>query len=306
MILETIVFLYEKTIQILLKGIKMKTLRKIIKSTFFFGCFYMAEKLLVSIFFYEILQKKFPLEEVLIHVISNNSSQIIDGNFLLVLFLTLDNLIELIGFSILTSYIFTYMLNREPKIVLPDKLVIRHSNNSETMLLLGVMIQNRNRLDIFNVECTITCYYIKGKDPLLANADFKIKKSQPLIKNYYRFSFPLKDFPTKLLKDLIDKNPVGYNEDAITVLLTGNANFLGNTFGIVKKYHLSDIVFSEQEPKPQAFILNPFTQEKVWSYINWKKLENIIPMDEGRRKDTIDEMKAIIAYKENISETSNK
>lgn len=273
----------------------MKTARKIVKSTFMFGFFYIIEKILVSVFFYEILQERFSLEEVIIKVISNDSSQIIGGNLLLALVWSLDNLIELIGFSVLTSYIFAYILNRAPKILLPDKLVIRHSNSSTGIPVLGVMIKNRNRLDIFNVECTITVYYIKDENPSLAIADFKIKQSQPIIKNYYRFSFPLKDFPTKLLQDIINKKTISYKEDAITVLLTGNTNFLGNTFGIKKKYHLSDIIFSEQIPNPHTNLVNPFTQKNMRSYINWKELENIIPMNEDERKDTINEMKEIIA-----------
>ena len=120
----------------------MKTIKKIIKSTFIFGVFYIIEKLVISLFFYEILKDKLSLSEVIINIISNNASQIINNNLMLTLILAFGNLVELIGFSILTSYIFAYILNREPKILLPDKLIIRHSNSSDGVLVLGVMVKN--------------------------------------------------------------------------------------------------------------------------------------------------------------------
>ena len=120
----------------------MKTIKKIIKSTFIFGVFYIIEKLVISLFFYEILKDKLSLSEVILNIISNNASQIINNNLMLTLILAFGNLVELIGFSILTSYIFAYILNREPKILLPDKLIIRHSNSSDGVLVLGVMVKN--------------------------------------------------------------------------------------------------------------------------------------------------------------------
>lgn len=89
--------------------------------------------------------------------------------------------------------------------------------------------------------------------------------------------------------------------------MTGNANFLGSTFGITKKYHLSDIVYSEDIPKPYALIVNPFTGKKLLQYVSWKELENVTPMDEDKRNNAINEMKNIIAYnKNNITDYDEK
>lgn len=84
------------------------------------------------------------------------------------------NIAEISAVAVLTSYIFAYVLNREPKIIFPDKLVIRHRTSWEAKnkITLGILIGNKNRYNIHNAICSITCSYIKQENPLLINSEF--------------------------------------------------------------------------------------------------------------------------------------
>lgn len=50
------------------------------------------------------------------------------------------------------------------------------------------------------------------------------------IDNYFRFSFDLKKFPRKILHDFIKKDPACLDLDTISIAISGNSNFLVNTF----------------------------------------------------------------------------
>lgn len=235
-----------------------------------------------------------------------NDSVQINNNIVTGLIYFIQNIVEVSAIAILTSYIFAYILNKEPQILFPDKLVIRHRTSWEAKnkLTLGILIGNRNNYSIHNAICSVTCSYIKQENPLLINSEFTLTDERISIENYYRFSFDLAKFPRQVLKDMIEK-PTYFDKETIVVSVAGNCNYIGNSFKISKKYKLSDIVYDEHTPiithvRKNKFtgkdLLNPFTH-KVIKKIDWSELKRIIEVDEDRRIASVNEIKYIIKKK---------
>ena len=216
------------------------------------------------------------------------------------------NIAEVAAIAILTSYIFAFILNREPRIIFPDKLVIRHRTSWEAKnkLTLGILIGNRNHYDIHNAVCSVTCSYIKQENPLLINSEFTLTDERISLENYYRFSFDLAKFPKQVLKDIIEK-PTYFDKETIAVSITGNCNYIGNSFKISKKYKLSDIVYDEHTPVISHIrknritgnnLVNPFTKKDM-KKIDWIELKRIVEVDEDQRNVSVNEIKYIIKKK---------
>lgn len=275
----------------------MKTFKRILKSTIAFSFIFIFEKYLFGLLYFKFNSNQILSKSDAIYAsFLDKANTIISNEPIITIIFIIQTIIELIAFSVFASYIFTYILNREPKLIFPEKLVIRHrtSEGSEGKLRLGVLIGNKSKLNIHNVTCTITFCYVKSENPLLKNAEVKIREEQPVLQNYFRFSFDLNDFPKKLLKDFLNKSAIPYQEDTINIVLTGNANSWGNNFRIARIYHLSDIVFDEHTPDITAYIRNPFTGNKLWKYIRWSEITKTVDVDEDSRASTINEIKQLI------------
>lgn len=220
------------------------------------------------------------------------------------------NIAEVSAAAILTSYMFAYILNKEPQIIFPDKLVIRHRTSWEekNKITLGILIGNKNNYNINNAVCSITCSYIKQENPLLINSEFTLIEERILLENFYRFSFDLTKFPRQILKDII-KKPTYYDKETIIVSITGNCNYIGNSFKVSREYKLSDIVYDEHIPiishiRKNKFtgndLRNPFTK-KVMKRIDWNELKRIVETGEDQRNISVNEIKDIIKKKKKIS-----
>lgn len=219
----------------------------------------------------------------------------------------IQNIMEVSAAAILSGYMFAYILNQEPKIIFPDKLVIRYKTSQEAKdkITLGVLIGNRSNYNIHNVICSITCSYIKQEEPLLINSEFTLAEERILLENYYRFSFDLSKFPKQILEDII-KKPMYYKDETIVVSITGNCNYIGNSFRVFQKYNLSDIVYDQHEPvilytRKNRFtgkeLVNPFNK-KIIKRMDWNELKKIIEVDEDRRSIFVNEIKYIIRGKQ--------
>lgn len=77
---------------------------------------------------------------------------------------TVKQLIDGIIFAVLGSAIFAYILNRDKKVILPDKLVLRRrtSEGSNGVLTLGVLLGNPGKEWIYDVQCILNCSYTKS------------------------------------------------------------------------------------------------------------------------------------------------
>lgn len=182
--------------------------------------------------------------------------------------------------SVFAGYVFAYMLNRTPNIMLPQKLVIRHrtSENVNGLLSLGVLVGNKSRYALHSVKCIVSCSYVKRENPLYMNVEFQLEQEIQQLHNYFRFSFDIDKFPRKFLSDFVfQKNrAICVENDSITITITGNANNLGNTFLVSKKYTLNDIIYDEHIPDLSRTIKNPFTGKPLYKLIKWHNFNKYV------------------------------
>ena len=138
----------------------------------------------------------------------------------------------------------------------------------------------------------------------MINSEFTMTDERISLENYYRFSFDLAKFPRKVLKDIIEK-PTYFDKETIAVSITGNCNYIGNSFKISKQYKLSDIVYDEHTPvishiRKNIFtgndLTNPFTKKAI-KKIDWNELKKIFEADEDKRSISVNEIKYIIKKK---------
>lgn len=281
-------------------------IKKICKSILIYAIFYLVNKFIFScmLFFYR-YDTGILFGEFLYYQFHNKNVEICSG-FITAIIYMVQNIIDVSATAILTSFIFTYILNKEPKIIFPDKLVIRHRTSWEekNKITLGILVGNKNKYNIHNAVCSITCSYIKQEDPLLINSEFTLKDERIMLQNYYRFSFDLTKFPKQILKDIIEK-PVYYDKETIVVSVTGNCNYLGNSFKVSREYKLSDIVYDEHTPHISSVrknlftgkeLKNPFTRKTVLK-IDWNELTKIVEADEIKRSISVNEIRYIIKNK---------
>lgn len=281
-------------------------IKKICKCILIYTIFYLVYKfILSSILFIYRCDRSLGFEEFLYYQYHNRFIEISSNCITGVIYLV-QNVIDVSATAVLTSFIFTYILNKEPKIIFPDKLVIRHRTSWEekNKLTLGILVGNKNKYNIHNAVCSITCSYIKQENPLLINSEFTLKDERILLQNYYRFSFDLTKFPKQILKDIIEK-PVYYDKETIIVSITGNCNYLGNSFKVSREYKLSDIVYDEHIPhisfvRKNIFtgkdLKNPFTGKTVFR-IDWNEMTKIVDADESKRNISVNEIRYIIKNK---------
>ncbi|WP_294499541.1 hypothetical protein [uncultured Gemmiger sp.] len=184
------------------------------------------------------------------------------------------SIFELILTTVLSSYVFSYILNREPHIIFPDKLVIRHrsSTDAHDSLTLGVLFGNKERFIIHDATCSIVFTYKKAASLKSNVSDVTLHEERRILEKYYRFSFPLESFPEEVLARLASNS--WSKSDAITVILSGNANCLGNTFWLHKRYGFENIVYDESIPNfYENRVLNiPFVHKKIPLKINGRNL----------------------------------
>ena len=276
--------------------------KRIAKAIAIYTIFYLIETLAFSFVLYSLdtnIQSSFQV--FLVDQLTERTHIIVGSQFIPIYFL--QKIIETSALAVLTSYIFAYILNREPSLIFPDKLVIRHRTSweSRNKLTLGILVGNKSHFNIHNAICTVTCTYIKQTEPLLINSEITLSDERTVLENFYRFSFDLTKFPRQILKDILDK-PEYYDKDIISVCITGNCNYLGNSFRRIKKYKLSDIVFDEHIPHPSSVRKNIFTgkdltypfSEKTIKKMHWDEITRVVEVDENKRNATVKEIKKII------------
>lgn len=275
----------------------MKVIIKIAKSILIYlACYMVINFLFCLAYYYMEFKGTISLQEVLVCSLSGILSDEIKQRKLLIV-LSVQRFAETICLTVLTGYIFAYILNRESQIILPDKLVIRHrtSENVNHLLTLGILVGNKSRFKVHDVKCTVSCFYLKKKsEPLLTNSEFQIVQEVHTIDNYFRFSFELRKFPRKVLQDFVNKDTLCLEIDTISVSISGHSNILGNTFLISKKYKLTDLIIDEHVPQVKYSIKNPLTKKKIFEFIKWDELNRMEEVSEKKRVKTIDEIKDII------------
>lgn len=248
-----------------------------------------------------IIRKDFPQYSVwklfLIYASGNN----VDSEFSvenIYILLLLGRIFEVILLAVVSSFVYSSLLNRGVKLVFPEKIVIRRrsSEGSDGKLCIGILVGNPHMYTLFDVECWVSCSYIKEKGTVnKRNSEVVLVQSVKKLKNYYRFSFEFTKLHKKFWKDFLERDIDCMNEDYITIIISGRANTLGGIFTIEKKYLLSDIGIDLRNPEDDFKIVvqNRFTGEKKVK-IDWAKFPKFIEAGETERAEVINEIKRYV------------
>lgn len=271
----------------------MRTLFRISRATVYYLVFYVAENYLFCKLYCFITKQKFRVRIWESLLLGDRSILELTSDSLIMI-LVFQNVINVVATAVFTSFIFTYILNKEPKILLPDKIVIRKrtSEGSNGLLTFAILIGNKSKYNIYDVKCTLTCFYNK-KDHKY-NAENSFVSIQPIINNYYRYSFPVNNLPIKFLEDYINKDIESYNKDFLNITITGHTNFWGNSFRVSQKYNIVDIVIGENSPDLYYDFKSPFSGKVFRRVIRWKELPKFIEASELKRQDIIKEIGLIL------------
>lgn len=258
---------------------------------------------LIAIYFAAaiIIRKDFPQYSVwrlfLIYASGNNvDSEFSAGNIYALL--SLGRIFEVILLAVISSFVFSSLLNRGVKLIFPEKIVIRRrtSEGSDGKLCIGILVGNPHKYTLFDVECWVSCSYIKEKGTVnKRNSEVVLVQSVKKLKNYYRFSFEITKFHKKFWKDFLERNIDCMNEDCVTIIISGRANTLGGTFTIEKKYLLSDIGIDLRNPEDdfKTLVPNRFTGEKKVK-IDWSQFPKFIEAGEKERAKIINEIEQYV------------
>ncbi len=219
-------------------------------------------------------------------------------------FLTVtQNLLLTIAGAIMTGFVFQQLANKKPKILLPDKLIIRR-RNFDNAIVLNVMVGNKDKEFIYNPTCTITCYYPQEKTTALGEGG---KASSPMrghyvrvdatavLQNYYRFGFVLTDFPSQFLYDYLQK-PEGFNASYVMVMISGMVNYCGQLqqFRIAKPYRLRDIVFGTQEDNRFMATTTNYITGKKRESVQWNIVMHYREISEVQRHEIVQELQSVL------------
>ena len=235
---------------------------------------------------------------------SNNSSLVSEStNELSVsVIITIKQIIEGIVFAIMGSVIFAYVLNRDVRLIFPEKLVIRRrtSEGSEGELTLGFLLGNPGKKWIYDVQCRMHCAYVKSIGDITQwNGETTLKSTVDFIQNYYRFSFKIADLPATFLKHYLEKEEKYIEKDNLYITIVAESDGIRGKFKCEKRYLLQDIVIDLHNPEKQfkSNVKSLFGQ-KIKTKIDWKEFPKYIEAGEADRAEVIQEIRNIIATKE--------
>lgn len=244
-----------------------------------------------------IVRKQFPQYSVwnlfLIYASGNNIDILFNSESIYIL-LALSRICEAITLAIISSFAFTLILNRDVKLVFPEKIVIRRrtSEGSDGTLCIGILVGNPHKHLLFDVECWVNCSYLKEKGEVnKRNSEVIRVQSIKKMKNYFRFSFKITEFHKKFWQDYLERDMTCMNEDFVSVIISGKSNTLGGTFIVEKTYRLSDVVIDLRNPEDyfKKVVINRFTGKNE-ILIDWDKFPKSVEAGEVERADVIKEI----------------
>lgn len=218
----------------------------------------------------------------------------VEHQILVIVVIASKKLMEGIALAILASLIFAYIINREIRIVFPEKIALRKrtSEGNNGKLTLGILIGNPNKKWLYDVKCSINCVYFKhDEDIVQRNGETYLKQSVEFIQNYYRFSFNIEDFPKTFWKQYLEKGEKYIDNDFLVITIMGQINGLGGYFRISKQYSIQDIIVDIHEPERRfkRKVRNIFTKKEKYK-IDWKEFPRYIEASEYEREKIISEI----------------
>lgn len=280
-----------------------KVVKKIIIQILGYSLFLIFLNMIVALVVSHYLENKEYLRTFLL-LFSNNSSLVSESTNELSVsaIITIKQILEGIVFAIMGSVIFAYILNRDVRLIFPEKLVIRRrtSEGSEGELTLGFLLGNPGRKWIYDVQCRMHCAYVKSIGDITQwNGETTLKSTVDFIQNYYRFSFKIADLPATFLKHYLEKEEKYIEKDNLYITIVAESDGIRGKFKCEKRYLLQDIVIDLHNPEKQfkSNVKSLFGQ-KIKTKIDWKEFPKYIEAGEADRAEVIQEIRNIIATKE--------
>lgn len=245
-----------------------------------------------------IIQKQFPqysISSLFLLCASGNHAVLSVNNSSVYILLLLSRILEAIALAIISSFIFSSILNRGVKIIFPDKLVIRRrtSQGSDGTICIGILVGNPRRDKLFDVECCVNCTYIKEQGEICSvNSEVTLVQTVKRIRNYYRFSFEIDKFHKKFWQDFLTRDEKQIDEDNICVTISGRSNTLGGIFTIERNYGLLDIGIDLRNPESDfKRVLRNNRTGKTKTRIDWRKFSRFIEASEDERAEVVAEIR---------------
>lgn len=280
----------------------LKLIKQIVKQVIVYIVFLIVLNMIGAYLIRDYFKNTYSYLDILLLLFSNSSVISEAGIRNISIIVTVKQLIEGIIFAVLGSAIFAYILNRDKKIILPDKLVLRRrtSEGSNGVLTLGVLLGNPGKEWIYDVQCIVNCSYTKSVSEGIVqrNSEVVRKEERDFVQNYYRFSFKVSDFPHTFWEHYINRDEIYVDNDYIFVIILGTSDGIGGKFKYTKRYSLQDIVvdFHEPEKRFKKTVTNVFTHKQK-TKIDWKEFPRVIEAGENEREGVIKEIKEIIKNK---------
>lgn len=200
--------------------------------------------------------------------------------------------------SISTGFIFYFILNRPPKIIFPEKLILRKREKDETFALT-IKIANRGKKKLYEVKIKLFyIYFVKRHDgALVRDAKTHFEDSVPYVEKVYRFSFDLTKFPEDFFDSILEKFAETNLKEGlklnnrVSIVVYGKYGRFGEDFMVERDYYIRDIEIAKD-----TALLHQYSYENgkiVQTKTNWDNLNEIIYYSKEEFAEIIKSLKTV-------------
>lgn len=222
---------------------------------------------------------------------STNGSGGVEPGEAMWIWMCLHYLIASLVISIATGFIFYFILKRPPKIIFPDKLILR-KRIKKNQIALTIKIGNREKRKLYEVTIRLFyIYFVKRHDgALVRDATTHFMDNVPYIEKVYRFSFDISRFPESFFDSILEQDGIN-NNNKISIIIYGKYGRFGDDFMLEKDYYIKDIAIAKDSALIYEYV--PDTDHLVKTKENWENLNKLIKYTDEELSDFFDEMKSI-------------
>mgnify|MGYP006911755339 CR=1 FL=1 len=262
----------------------MKTKIIIIKLSLYYIIFFILISVFYSFLYYITNDKNSPLHQYLIFSFSVSAGHTYQGLNILD---DISNIIQIthkfiigISFPIFTSFIFYYIINAQPEIKFPDKLTIRRDSNGNIVLsiLIGNKEYEKNGTFLYDVECKMKYSFAVDKNKrYIRDAKTQSIKNTSVIIGFYRFSFPLIDFPNCFIESILRRDKISLM-DTVMFTISGKFGHWHGNFIVSDVFKLSEIYIASGN---EEIYIEKNINGKIEEIFIWHNMNKLIFYNEN-------------------------
>ena len=207
------------------------------------------------------------------------------------IWMCLHYLIGSLVISIATGIIFYFILKRPPKIIFPDKLILR-KRIKKNQIALTIKIGNREKKKLYEVTIRLFyIYFVKRHDgALVRDATTHFMDNVPYIEKVYRFSFDISKFPESFFNSILEPDVINHN-NKISIIIYGKYGQFGDDFMLEKDYYIKDIAIAKDSALIYEYL--PDGDHLVKTKENWKNLNKLIKYADDEVDEFLEDVKTI-------------